>query len=87
MKRVIIDYHNLTPEMFRTIKEMYPDGYDDEDMVEFRNAKNEIIKAIEITHDDTDYLVKISKKLSLHLDNLDIDEVDIPDDPIIDDIL
>jgi isocitrate dehydrogenase len=64
-----------------SIKEQYPYGYSDEDMIVFRNARKEIIKAIEVTHDDTDYLVKVSKRLALHLDNLndDIEEIDLAD--------
>lgn len=87
MKRIIIDYHNLTPELFQTIKRLYPDGYSDEDMIVFKNAKNETVKAIEVKHEDTDYLVKISKQLAVHLedmDDVDIPDIEIPDDPIID---
>ncbi len=81
MNRVIIDYHNVTSEIMNSIKEQYPYGYSDEDMIVFRNSKNEIIKAIEVTHDDTDYLVKVSKRLALHLDNLndEIEEIDMSD--------
>lgn len=81
MNRVIIDYHNVTSAIMNSIKEQYPYGYSDEDMIIFKNAKNEIIKAIEVTHDDTDYLVKVSKRLALHLDNLndEIEEIDLAD--------
>jgi len=84
MNRVIIDYHNVTSDIMNSIKERYPYGYSDEDMIIFRNSRNEIIKAIEVTHDDTDYLVKVSKRLALHLDNLndEIEEIDLADNPI-----
>lgn len=79
MNRVIISYRNITTEIIEAIKEQYPYGYSDNDLLIFRNAKNEIIKAIEVTVNDTDYLIKISKQLAIHLDNLndDIEEIDI----------
>jgi hypothetical protein len=78
MNRVIIDHHSVTSNLINSIKEQYPYGYSDEDMIIFKNSRNEIIKAIEVKHDDTDYLVKVSKRLALHLDNLndEIDEID-----------
>jgi hypothetical protein len=38
-------------------------GYDDDDIISFRNAKNELIEAVEVRTDDTIYLVKIGVKL------------------------
>ncbi len=79
MNRVIISYRNITTGIIEAIKEQYPYGYSDNDLLTFRNAKNEIIKAIEVTANDTDYLIKISKQLAIHLDNLNdqIEEIDI----------
>ncbi len=84
MNRVIIDYHNVTSDLMNSIKKQYPYGYSDEDMIVFRNSRKEIIKAIEVTHDDTDYLVKVSKRLALHLDNLndEIEEIDLADNTL-----
>jgi hypothetical protein len=42
--------------------EKFPDGYDDSNIVRFRNAKNELIEAVEVRTDDTNYLVKVSTK-------------------------
>ena len=39
-------------------------------MILFWNEKNEIIKAIGVTHDNTDHLVKVSKRRTLHFDSL-----------------
>jgi len=76
MKRVIVDYHNLTPDILKLIKNKYPEGYSDNDMIVFKNTKNETIKAIEITTKNEDYLVKISKQLSIQLEDfLEIDEI------------
>lgn len=43
--------------------EKFPDGYDDSDIISFRNAEGEQIEAVEIRTDDTIYLVKIGEKL------------------------
>jgi hypothetical protein len=47
MKRVIVDYAKLTNEILNLV-EKFPDGYDDSNIVRFRNAKNELIEAVEV---------------------------------------
>jgi hypothetical protein len=71
MKRAIIDYKKLTPELLNKLVEKYPYGYNDEDIIRFKNANGEIIEAIEIETEDTDYLVKVSKGLALSIENFD----------------
>lgn len=63
MKRIIVDYNKLNTEILDLLIETYPDGYDDNDIISFRNTKGEQIEAVEIRTDDTIYLVKIGKKL------------------------
>ncbi|MEN8124281.1 MAG: hypothetical protein ABFR32_04060 [Bacteroidota bacterium] len=76
MKRVIVDYHNLTPDILKLIKNKYPEGYTDTDMIVFKNTKNETIKAIEVATKSKDYLIKISKQLSIKLeDYLELDDI------------
>lgn len=79
-RRVIIDYSKLTDEMLRYLVEKYPDGYDDRDLITFKNAKNESIEAIQITTDDSIYLVKISVKLAESMENYDLDEEELETD-------
>ncbi len=74
MKRVIVDYHNLTRDILRLIRNKYPEGYTESDMIVFKNTKNETIKAIEVATKNEDYLVKITKHLSIQLE--DINEID-----------
>ena len=74
MKRVIVDYAKLTHEILNLLVEKFPDGYDDSNIISFRNAKNELIEAVEVRTDDTIYLVKVSTKLSDRIENYD--EVD-----------
>lgn len=71
LKRVIVDFKKLTPEILALLVEKYPHGYDDGHVVSFKNAKNESIEAVEVTTDDTKYLVKISTKLEVTMENYD----------------
>ncbi len=69
MKRIIVDYKKLTNEILKMISERYPDGYNDKDIIVFRNKDNEIIEAIEVKTEDTIYLVKVGKKLADSLED------------------
>ncbi|KVV15766.1 DNA primase [Flavobacterium sp. TMP13] len=83
MKRVIVDYAKLTNEILNLLVEKFPDGYDDSDVIRFRNAKNELIEAVEVRTEDTIYLVKISTKLADRIENYDEDdEIDVEVDII-----
>lgn len=78
MKRIIVDYKKLTPEILSLLVEKYPDGYDDKHIIKFKNAKNESVEAVEVRTEDTIYLVKISTKLEVTM--ADFDEDDYADD-------
>jgi DNA-directed RNA polymerase subunit delta len=52
MKRVIVDYAKLTHEILNLLVERFPDGYDDSNIIRFRNAKNELIEAVEVKTED-----------------------------------
>ncbi len=85
MKRVIVDYHNLTRDILRLIRNKYPDGYTETDMVVFKNTKNETIKAIEVATKNEDYLVKITKHLSIQLEDIyEVDGISLNDNLIFD---
>jgi hypothetical protein len=83
MKRVIVDYAKLTNEILNLLVEKFPDGYDDSHVIRFRNAKNELIEAVEVRTEDTIYLVKISTKLADRIENYDEDD-EIEIEPIAD---
>lgn len=74
MKRVIVDYSKLTGEILNLLVEKFPDGYDDSNIVRFKNAKGETIEAVEVRTVDTIFLVKISTKLSDRIINFDEDD-------------
>jgi DNA-directed RNA polymerase subunit delta len=78
MRRVIVEYAKLTNEILNLLVEKFPDGYDDEDIIRFKNAKNELVEAVEVRTEDTIYLVKVSTKLADRIENFDEDD-DIDD--------
>ncbi len=83
MKRVIVDYAKLTHEILNLLVEKFPDGYDDSNIIRFKNAQNELIEAVEVRTDDTIFLVKISTKLADRIENYDEDdEIDSEIEPI-----
>jgi hypothetical protein len=63
MIRKIVDYQKLNVDILNLLVEKFPDGYDGDDIISFRNANNELIDAVEVRTDDTIYLVKIGVKL------------------------
>jgi hypothetical protein len=80
LKRVIVDFKKLTPEILALLVEKYPDGYDDDQIISFKNAKNELVEAVEVTTEDTKYLVKVSTKLAVTMENYDEDDYEDFDD-------
>ena len=85
MKRVIVDYKKLTNEILTLLVEKYPDGYDDDDIISFKNMHNETVEAVEVRTDDTIYLVKVSTKLASSMDKFDVDDDNDDDDFVSDD--
>ena len=79
MTRVIVDYSKLTPEILSLLVEKFPDGYDDTDVIRFKNIKNEIVEAVEVRDEDSIYLVKISTRLEDTMANFDEDDEDDAD--------
>lgn len=77
LRRVIVDYKKLTPEVLKLLVDKYPDGYGDNDVINFKNLKGEAIEAVEVSTDDTKYLVKISSKLERTMANFDESDDDL----------
>lgn len=74
MKRIIVDYAKLTHEILNLLVDKFPDGYDDSNIIRFRNAQNELVEAVEVRTEDTIFLVKISTKLADRIENYDEDD-------------
>ena len=81
MKRVIIDYKKLTPEILSLLAQKYPDGYNDKDIVIFDNHHNQTIEAVEVNTKEAVYLIKVSSKLHYTMTNFDnaLDKVNVKD--------
>jgi len=92
MKNVIVDYKKLTPEILNLLVEKFPDGYGIRDVVKFTNHKGQYVEAVEVSTEDTKYLVKISDELVDSMENhededddnftLDIEEPNIDLDEV-----
>ncbi|WP_430408329.1 hypothetical protein [Kordia sp.] len=83
MRKAIIDYKKVTPEILQLLQERYPGGYRDRDIVIFDDHRNNTIEAVEVKTPDTIYLVKVSSKLHYTMTNIsdesdDLEEI-IPD--------
>ena len=76
MKRIIVDYKKLTPEILKLLVEKYPEGYDDLNIISFKNAQGEIVECVEVRAEDTIYLVKVSTKLARSMENYEEDDFD-----------
>ena len=74
MRRVIVEYAKLTRDILDLLIDKYPDGYDYEDIISFKNAKGETVKAVELRTEDTAYLVKVSSKLESAMEEYAEDE-------------
>lgn len=77
LKRVIVDFKKLTPEILGLLVEKYPFGYDEQDIIRFKNAKGQTIEAVEVVHGDTNYLVKVSVKLANSMENYEEDDAEM----------
>ncbi|MEL4455992.1 hypothetical protein [Lutimonas vermicola] len=80
MKRVIVDFKKLNQELLEMLVTKFPNGYDDTDIITFRNASYELIEAVEVKTDDTTYLIKISKRLADTMEKFDVNSDDDDDD-------
>ena len=84
MRRVIVDYAKLTGDILNLLVDKFPEGYDDSDIIRFRNAQNELVEAVEVRTEDTIYLVKVSTKLASRMEKFDEDDdLDAVIEPII----
>lgn len=86
MIRKIVDYQKLNDDILDLLVEKFPDGYDDTDIISFRNAQSEIIEAVEVRSEDTIYLVKVGKRLVQAMEDHDEDTGEESEDLDFDDV-
>tara|TARA_B100001115_G_scaffold165145_1_gene142528 strand:- start:807 stop:1136 length:330 start_codon:yes stop_codon:yes gene_type:complete len=79
-RRVIVDYKNVTNEILDLFTDRYPYGYDDGDIIRFKNAKGEMVKAVPFETADTKYLVKVSVQMDQQIEAFLEDDDDDNDD-------
>lgn len=83
-RRIIVDYKNVTNEILDLFTDRYPYGYDDSDIIRFKNAKGEMVRAVPFETIDTKYLVKVSvqmdQQIEAFLEDDDDDEVSSGDE-------
>ena len=80
MKRIIVDYSKLNNDILDLLVEKFPDGYEREDVITFRNLQNELVDAVEVRTEDAIYLVKVSKRLADTMENYEENDDDNLDD-------
>lgn len=74
MIRKIVDYKKLNQDILNLLVEKFPDGYDESDIISFRNAQNEVVEAVEVRTEDTIYLVKVGKRLVQAMEDFEDDD-------------
>ncbi|MGB5460429.1 MAG: hypothetical protein WBM91_12025 [Eudoraea sp.] len=82
MRRVIVDFKKLNKDILDLLVTKYPDGYDDDHIITFKNALNEIVECVEVRTDDTIYLVKVSKRLVAAMEDHDLEEDEIIEEDV-----
>ncbi|TVZ50902.1 hypothetical protein [Dokdonia sp. Hel_I_53] len=85
LKRVIVDYAKLNDDILNLLVNKYPYGYDKEHIITFKNAQGEMVDCVEVQTEDTLYLVKVSKRLVVAMEDFDQDDYDEDDDQDSDD--
>ena len=80
-KKLIKNFEQLPEDIVEQVKEMYPDGFED-NLITFENSRGEIELALPFETEDTYYLIKMPKNNTSEeeeeedYDNSAIDEFD-----------
>lgn len=91
-RRIIVDYKNVTNEILDLFTDRYPYGYDEGDIIRFKNAKGEMVRAVPFETADTKYLIKVSVQMDQQIeafledDDNDDDQVSEDDSPTLDEV-
>ncbi|MDA0316495.1 MAG: hypothetical protein O2906_03485 [Bacteroidetes bacterium] len=80
MKRIIVGFEKLTPNILKLFVEKFPDGYGDNDIIEFKNGTGETIQAVELKSADTVYLIKIGKKMNQIIQEFEDEQSELNED-------
>ncbi len=77
-KRVIVDVKNVTKEILDLFTDRYPYGYEPEDIIKFKNAKGETVRAVPFETKDSKYLVKVSVEMDAKIEAFLDEEDSVP---------
>ncbi|MDC0629317.1 hypothetical protein OAP26_02620 [Flavobacteriaceae bacterium] len=80
MKRIIVGFDKLSPKILNLFVERYPDGYGDNDIIEFKNGTGETIQAVELKSTDTVYLIRIGKKMNQIIQEFEDEQSELNED-------
>lgn len=76
------DYRSITDKHMRLIKEQYPSGFSDSDLVTLKTSDGVYFDALEVRTDDTMYIVRVNHDLLEAIDQFEdrdfSDELDPP---------
>ncbi|MCB0761527.1 MAG: hypothetical protein KDC12_08400 [Flavobacteriales bacterium] len=75
MNRYIKDFGSLEQRHMMLIKNQYPKGFTERDVVSLKTAKGSYLNALEVHTADAIYLVKISQALLEHFEDEESFEV------------
>ena len=62
-QRLIVDYKNITPEQLQILTDKYPEGFDQDDMIVYKNSEGKTVRTIPLETETTKYLFKVSIEL------------------------
>lgn len=62
-QRLIVDYKNITAEQLQILTDKYPEGFDPDDMIVYKNSEGKTVRTIPLETETTKYLFKISVEL------------------------
>jgi hypothetical protein len=83
-QRLIVDYRNITPEQLQILTDKYPEGFDPDDMITYKNSEGNTVRTIPLDTETTKYLFKVSveleRKAQAFLEEDDDQEVAVEDD-------
>lgn len=63
LKKIIVDFKKLNNRLLDLLVQEFPYGYDESDIIRFKNMHGEWIECVEVRTEDTLYLVKVGKRL------------------------
>ncbi|NNE56361.1 MAG: hypothetical protein HKN32_10090 [Flavobacteriales bacterium] len=71
MKRIMKDYRSISDDHMRLIKQQYPEGFSDSDLVTLKTSDGSYFDALEVHTDDAVYLVKVNHNLLEAIDQFE----------------